>query len=621
MSYLVLARKSRPQSFSEVVGQEPIVRTLQNSLSQGRVPHALIFSGVRGTGKTTLARIMAKALNCENGPTSEPCNQCRSCREVTDGGGVDLQEVDGASNRGIQEIRELKEKIRFMPTSARFKIIIIDEVHMLTVEAFNALLKTLEEPPEHVYFMFATTELHKVPLTILSRCQRYELKRIGHNALSAHFKKLAEQESVIIQQDALDLVVREAGGSVRDGLSLLDQVFSYCGKEVSVDEVVEVLGLVNHRVVSGLASALLTGELAEVYQLLDEVYAHGLDFKRLNNDLLSWFRGLIVCKVSKQPAALLDLPETDIAVLEKMAAGYSIGSLSSVFNLLLEGFEKASFSPQPRLAMELSYIQAVQVKDVVPVSDLISRFDEVLAGSGIEELQRRPEVVSIDTPPVPRREAESPIRAPEIERVEEVVPESPLASKSKSEISVEQERKLPEPEGVPKSSVKSPANNRKEEATVEERPAGKVKNRKAVRHDWDEFIRYVHDRQPWMSTTLQRAASFRHEAENLILRFEDSAECSLLKSTKHCNLLTEFALDFFQENLTIRFEVPDEDRCEVNPDNGMTPQQERQALGSDPLVLTALDVFTGQVGDIRIGPRFRKKMNSTAEQPEQPKQG
>ncbi|MCW5209874.1 DNA polymerase III subunit gamma/tau, partial [Desulfobulbus sp. US1] len=209
MSYLVLARKSRPQIFAQVVGQKPIVRTLQNGLLQNRVPHALIFSGVRGTGKTTLARIMAKAINCEQGPPPEPCNKCRSCKEIMAGSSVDLHEVDGASNRGIQEIRELKENIRFMPTSSKFKIIIIDEVHMLTTEAFNALLKTLEEPPEHVYFMFATTELHKVPVTILSRCQRYELKRVAHAELAAHFASLAQQEGINIDEAALNMVVRE----------------------------------------------------------------------------------------------------------------------------------------------------------------------------------------------------------------------------------------------------------------------------------------------------------------------------------------------------------------------------------------------------------------------------
>ncbi|RWX44922.1 DNA polymerase-3 subunit gamma/tau [Candidatus Electrothrix aarhusensis] len=387
MSYLVLARKSRPQTFAQVVGQKPIVRTLQNGLLQTRVPHALIFSGVRGTGKTTLARIMAKAINCEQGPPPEPCNECRSCKEIMAGSSVDLHEVDGASNRGIQEIRELKENIRFMPTSSKFKIIIIDEVHMLTTEAFNALLKTLEEPPEHVYFMFATTELHKVPVTILSRCQRYELKRVVHAELAAHFASLAQQEGISIDEAALNMVVREAGGSVRDGLSLLDQVFSYCGENVTGEEVADVLGLVSHEVIADLARALLAKDLSAALNNLDKVYSYGMDIKRFINELLAWFRSLVVCSVSQDPARLLDLPADELALLQEVVAAYSSQTLFMMFNLLLEGLEKAAFSARPRFAVEMTFIRAVQVDDVVPVTDLLTRLDDVLAGVALPQQQ------------------------------------------------------------------------------------------------------------------------------------------------------------------------------------------------------------------------------------------
>lgn len=623
MSYLVLARKSRPQTFAEVVGQKPVVRTLQNALAQNRVPHALIFSGVRGTGKTTLARIMAKALNCEQGSASEPCNVCRSCREITEGNSIDLQEVDGASNRGIQEIRELKEKIRFMPTSSRYKIIIIDEVHMLTTEAFNALLKTLEEPPDHVYFMFATTELHKVPVTILSRCQRYELKRLSHQELAAHFRRLADEEGVRIDQEAIDMIVREAGGSVRDGLSLLDQIFSYCGQEVKTAEVIDVLGLVSHQLVAHLGGALLNGDLATVYSLLDEMYLHGTDFKRFSNDLLRWFRALVVCKVSKKPGGLLEVTEDELAFLEKTAADYSLETLTAIFNLLLEGLEKASFSQQPRLALELVLIRAVQYRDVIPVSELISRFDQMLAGTPIDALPATPPDPprSLPQQTLPSGTAPSSVAAPApgvIEPAPSSLPRQQPAPELTPPVAVEPFADIvaasppretpPEPAPIKEPVPETPPQNASFEThghspAKESVPA--VEGKKRIRKHWGAFVTYVRERQPWIAAALQMAASVERKEEVLLIHFDDSADCTLLKQRNNVNTLTEFVLDFFQENLTIQFAVPGSSACAVDPSNGLAPQQERRALANDPLVLTALDIFTGQVGDIRIGPRYR----------------
>ena len=298
MSYLVLARKARPQTFDQVIGQRPVVTTLKNSIIRNRIAHAILFSGVRGVGKTTLARIMAKAINC----SGRACpSALRSMSFHVDrsppAASLDLYEIDGASNRGIQEIRELKEKIRFLPTASQYKIIIIDEVHMLTSEAFNALLKTLEEPPAHVYFMFATTEIHKIPITILSRCQQYELKRISAKELFDHFQKLVTAEGFTIAPEALSLIVREAGGSVRDGLSLLDQMFSYGATTISNKDVVEVLGLVSRDVLMRLTKALLDGTKSEVFLSLQEIFDFGMDLKRFVEDIMDYFRTLLLCKI------------------------------------------------------------------------------------------------------------------------------------------------------------------------------------------------------------------------------------------------------------------------------------------------------------------------------------
>jgi DNA polymerase III subunit gamma/tau len=617
VSYLVLARKSRPQTFSEVVGQKPVVRTLQNALAQNRVPHALLFSGVRGTGKTTLARIMAKALNCEQGPAAEPCNACRSCREITDGISLDLQEVDGASNRGIQEIRELKEKIRFMPTNSRFKIIIIDEVHMLTTEAFNALLKTLEEPPSHVYFMFATTEIHKVPITILSRCQRYELKRLGHRELSEHFTRLAGLEQIRMEPEAVEMIVREAGGSVRDGLSLLDQIFSYCGQEVRAEDVIEVLGLVSHELIAGLGTALLRGDLATTYSLLDQMYLHGADIKRFGNDLLIWFRTLVVCKVSKNPGAFLEVTDDELTQLEKIAGTYSLETVSAIFNLLLEGLEKVAVSHQPRLALELAFIRAVQLRDVIPVSELIARFDRLLAGTPIDivpiavsptiaqqqtSAQLEAESIAAAAPESSPQYSSKQYNTPSTKHVK-TLPEavSPALPTHEKPVTAVQHHQPPDVSISPQYGAQPASQDQPPTATTP--LTGDSKKR--IRQHWDAFLKYVRERQPWVAASLQMAASVERKGETLVIHFADSADCTLLKQQKTTHALAEFVLDFFQENLRIQFEVPGSDACSLDPVNGLAPLQERRALANDPLVLTALDVFTGQVGEIRVGSRYR----------------
>jgi DNA polymerase-3 subunit gamma/tau len=607
VSYLVLARKFRPTRFSEVVGQKAVVRTLQNALAQDRVAHAMIFSGVRGVGKTTLARIMAKALNCEQeSPQSEPCNECRSCQEISVGGSVDLIEIDGASNRGIQEIRELKENIRFMPSGSRYKIIIIDEVHMLTTEAFNALLKTLEEPPEHVYFMFATTELHRVPVTILSRCQRYELKRITSSELAAHFKTITEGEKVEMDQAALNIIVREAGGSVRDGLSLLDQVFSYCGNTVSGEDVTDMLGLVSHESISSIAGALLAGNIDDALGQLDKMYDYGLDLKRFINDLLSWFRALVICSVCTRPEGLLDLPEDVIADMKKTAAGQSVRALTLMFNTLMENLEKAGFSSQPRFAVEMAFIKAVHVREVIPVTTLLGRLDELLEADSSDTDKKK----TVTEHPVNTAvEEQGQAGEQKAGTSEEAPPQKKESEESAPAESPQQTIKLQVdevPVDAPAEQVEAvPAKKTDQAGSSRKRTEAESLN-KSVRQHWSEFIDYVQDRKPWMASVLQKASVVNLEGDQLLIHYATASDCGLLKNRENITPLTEFALDFFQENFRIRIVLPDAKQCEIDPVNGKTPQQERHALASDALVLTAVDIFNGEVGDIRVGPRFRK---------------
>ncbi|OQX08927.1 MAG: hypothetical protein BWK76_22910 [Desulfobulbaceae bacterium A2] len=647
MAYLVLARRSRPQTFDEVVGQRVVVRTLQNALAANRVPHALMFSGVRGVGKTTLARIMAKALNCAEGPTPTPCNQCPSCREIGGGGSLDLHEIDGASNRGIQEIRELKEGLRFMPASSRYKIVIIDEVHMLTSEAFNALLKTLEEPPAHVFFVLATTEPHKVPVTIQSRCQRYELKRVSRPELSAHFSRLIEAEGVTMEPAALELIVRESEGSVRDGLSLLDQVLSYAGSSIGIQDVTDVLGVVDRELVLRLLEALLARDLGECLNLLEQVFAQGMDFKHFINALLDGCRALVICRVAREPARLLDLPEQELGRLLQLGAPHSVETLQALFDQLFDGCERAARAVRPRLALELALIRAVQTGAITPVGEILARLDRLLGEDSDAELAalsaQYPVTAPASLPPAATVSAARTVAAAVPAAVAAPAPASlaelktaaaaplqpesggghtvphavsgatPVAPPSGENLSAEAvAAALPAGEVVVPSLSSSSASLASgqervmpEKKTAAAAPEAEHAAEKRIRQRWDGFIEYVKGRREWMAHTLRRCDGITLEDGKLIIRFQVGADCVLFQEKSHLKLLTEFALDYFQENLQISFKALDGISCSIAGENGSGPRQQRQKLANAPLVQQASEIFQGRIGDIRVGPRFR----------------
>ncbi len=375
MPYLVLARKWRPQTFEEVLGQRHITQTLQNAISQKRVAHAFLFAGARGVGKTSTARILAKALNCETGPHTNPCNHCNICEEITHGTSMDVIEIDGASNRGIDEIRELRENVRYTPAKSRYKIYIIDEVHMLTREAFNALLKTLEEPPPHIIFIFATTEPHKIPATILSRCQRYDFKRIPLREVIESLKRIVEKEKIQINPKGLLSIAQEAEGSMRDAQSLLDQVISYAGESIRDEDIAEVLGLIDWKVLNDTIEAIASQDIERCMEVVEEVYHFGYDLQYFCRGLLQYLRNLILIKVSQRPEGLMELSEEELEIYKKQAEKFKFDQLNHLFSLLLKGEQEIAQSTFPRTMLEMTLIRMATLQPILPIDEMIKKLE------------------------------------------------------------------------------------------------------------------------------------------------------------------------------------------------------------------------------------------------------
>ena len=375
MSYLVLARKYRPQTFSEVVGQEHVTRTLANAFKHGRVHHAFLLCGPRGVGKTTLARILGKALNCERGPGADPCGVCDPCAAIASGTAVDYYEMDGASNRGIDAIRDLTEAVKYQPAAMRKKVYVIDEVHMLTTEAFNALLKTLEEPPPHVTFILATTEPHKVPVTILSRCQRYDFKLVPAARLAAHLRSIFERESFEVEPAAVDLLVRESGGSVRDALSLSDQVISYVGvREIREAQVAEVLGVADRALVRTLVEALARGDARAALEVVDSAVERGLDEVQVARALTRVLHDIAIAQVD---AKILEGSAEEQGELARLGREIEPVRVRLMCDRMMRACQDLAESPEPRIVVDLALIDLAALEDMPPIGELIERLAEL----------------------------------------------------------------------------------------------------------------------------------------------------------------------------------------------------------------------------------------------------
>jgi DNA polymerase III subunit gamma/tau len=382
MSYQVIARKYRPQRFSDVVGQEHVTRTLGHAIENGRIAHAYLFCGPRGTGKTTIARIFAKCLNATDGPKVDFDDNDPRCQEITEGRSLDVLEIDGASNRGIEEIRELRETVKYAPATSKFKIYIIDEVHMLTKEAFNALLKTLEEPPAHVKFMFATTEPEKVLPTILSRCQRFDLRRIPIKLMVDHLQHIAGKEDVTIDAAALYAIARGADGGMRDAESALDQLISFCGEKIVEADVLSMFGLTSQSQLLSLSGALLKGEVQTVLADFNELAKHGKDLGKFLGDLLQHLRNLLVFQISKGDTRLLEVSESENATLAEQAALVTTDGLTRMMEVLTQTETGLRDAASKRIFIEVALIKAIEARNAVSIDSVLKRLNELRGDAG-----------------------------------------------------------------------------------------------------------------------------------------------------------------------------------------------------------------------------------------------
>lgn len=602
MGYLVLSRKYRPQCFEDVVRQTHVTRTLANAIASGRLAHAILFSGPRGTGKTTIARILAKCVNCATGPTATPCNTCQSCREITSGHAADVFEIDGASNNKVEHVRELRENAAYMPAHSTRKIYIIDEVHMLSDAAFNALLKILEEPPAHVMFMFATTEPNKIPITILSRCQRHDLRRIDINAIIAHMADLCRREGIDISEEGLTLIAREADGSIRDALSLLDQIICGAAGAVSTETVMDILGGIDRQILFDVSTAVFTGQTGKIIDIIDGLYVRGQSMTRCFSEILEHFRNLLLVKMNADPSSLADVPDHELKLMRDQVSGIPLSYLSLILDMLFKEEKQIKPAINPKLALEIAFIRVMQTKPVLSIDELIEKIDRlqkgiVDAGMGAN--------ISIATPPhvmPPATEKRETQRSEPTNIAGRQVPDDGAAQAKAQQIRPEplDLSASADPTGPTAAQVASAPGETV--SNLEETPAtyGNDGIPETDEQAWQKLLEMLSQEQPTLAVCLKGAALSRTPDHQILVHIATTQFNidNINRPNNHARIM-QLCGDIFGGDVRVSINTLVQ-KTGGNAGPGKDSKALKKEAMTHPLVQSAVKLFNGKIVDVKL---------------------